>query len=163
MPDLFASADVQKQAGESETVGRVRDQSTSRSHSDAAGRAIGEREIPFAPKPRVQIDAAPERAEPVIGDNHQHVAFAQASEDLADERVVLLVEFTDRVSMLGRLPSSRRRMRRVEISPEHVLDAVSRIEHAHQRSAAESIEGGEEHRTPLAIDIVGLLEEVLHS
>ena len=95
----------------------------------------------------------------MIRNHHQHVVLAEPLEDLADERVVLLVEIPDRILVLGRLAAARRRVPRVDVPPEHVLDAIGRVEDAHERSAAQPIERGEEHRAALAIDVVGLLQK----
>jgi hypothetical protein len=56
----------------------------------------------------------------------------------------------------------RRRVRRVArlgVAPEHVLDAVGGVEHADQGAPAQAVEGGEEHVLALAVDVVGHLEE----
>ena len=46
----------------------------------------------------VQVHAAPERAEAVVRDHHQHVAVAQPLDHAADQRVVVLVELANRVA-----------------------------------------------------------------
>ena len=47
----------------------------------------------------------------------------------------------------------------VDVPPEHVLDAIGRVEDADERAALQAVEGGEEHRTPLIVDVVGLAQK----
>ena len=51
------------------------------------------------------------------------------------------------------------RMRRVDVAPEHVLDAVGRIEDAYERATVEPIECRVQHRLALAVDVIRLPQE----
>ena len=133
MPCCSRPLHVQEHAGEAERSRRgCADQSTSRSHSAAPVAPGFSVKIAFALQPRVQVDAAAERAEAVIRDHHQHVALAEPLQDAPDQRVVVLVQIPDRVAMAG-WRGAARRVPRVEVPPEHVLDAIGRVEHAHER------------------------------
>ena len=126
------------------------------------GAAVGaglEREVALAQQPLVQVDAAAERGEAVIGDDHQHVAVTQLLAHPAHERVVVRVQLPDGVAMRGLVAAPGCRMTRVDVAPEHVLDAIGGVEDADQAAAVEPIERGEEHLLALAVDVVGLLQE----
>ncbi len=117
-----------------------------------------EREVALLSQPRVEVHAAAKRVEAVVRHHHQHVVFAELLHDAADHRVVVPVEIEDGVLIaVGGLLACR--VLRVEIPPEHVLNAIGGVEHADQRALAQPAQAREEHVLPFAIDVVGLLQE----
>src|SRR5712675_1144547 len=64
---------------------------------------------------------------------------SQARHDLADQRIVAAVKVAYRVLVRRLLATARCRMTVVDVSPEHVLNAIGRIEDAHHRAAPEAV------------------------
>ena len=110
-------------------------------------------------QPGVEVDAAPERAEAMVRDDHQQVAIADLLHDPPQHAVVVDIELLDGVLVLGIGGVARSRVVVLEVAPEHVLDAIGRVEDTNQRALAQLVEGGEEHLLALAVDVVGELEK----
>ena len=95
----------------------------------------------------------------MVREHDQKIVVVQLLHHPADEGVVVPVVVLDRPARPARLPTLRRRVTVLHVPPEHVLDAVGRVEDAGEGTAAQALERGEEHLLPLAVDVIGLLEE----
>ena len=81
-------------------------------------------------QPRVQIHAAPERAETVIREHEDRSVRVRIFQRFADQSIHVAIHALDGAGVL------RYRMRRVEIAIEHMLDTVGRIENARHHAAS---------------------------
>ncbi len=155
----LAAFEIQEQAGQPQRIGpRPRPVHVAQPFGAAVGAGL-QRQIALAQQPLIQVDPAAERAEAVIGDDHQHVAVLQLRPHAADQRIVVKVQLADGVLVRGLLAPAPGGMPGIDVAPEHVLDAIGGVEDADQGALAKAVERGEEHRLALAIDVVRLLQE----
>ena len=110
-------------------------------------------------KPCVQVHAARERFEAVVGDDHEQSFIVDLLDNAADELVHAVVEFLNHVRALVARNVTRRGMIFFEITPEHVLHAVGRVEHAGAETLLCFAERVEEHAFAVFMVRVALRQE----
>src|SRR4030065_2804716 len=101
-------------------------------------------------EPGVEVDAAAKRLETMVGHDNQRAPRTELSFDPADEVVHPLVEVLDDLGAQFRRGRPERRMRFVEVPPEHVLDAVGGLDDADEGSLFCFRKGIKKHWFPFA-------------
>ena len=121
------------------------------------------REIAFPREPGIQVDAALERLEPVVGQDEEHGLLVDVPHRLAHDAIHADIELLQRVRVAAPPVAVRAvgRMVGFQVPVEHVLDSVRRVEHARDHAFAGAFEGRLEHRLALRADLLGLLQERL--
>ena len=116
---------------------------------------------PCCVQPGVQVDAAPEALEAVVGDHHEVSRGPSMRCTRPTISSAALVHLQDRVAILLGVAAAVGRMLAVEVAEEHVLQAVGAVEHADDRAVARLLERVEEHALALRVMIERLLQERL--
>ena len=119
-------------------------------------------EVAVVEQPAVEVDPAAERAESVVGDDHQHRVVAVALRDrLADEVVHAAVEVADDVAAVEDALFGPGGVAIVDVAPEGVLETVGAVEDADDQPARDLVDRVEEHRLALAVGVEALLDELV--
>ena len=137
----------------------MRDQSTSSNQSPLSVFPGFQREIAVLMQPGIQIDAASERLEAVVGDDHQQGLVVDLLHDAADQFVHARVEILNHLRTLIARHIARGRMIVVEVAPEHVLHAVGGVEDAGAQALLRFLERVEQHALAIVVIGVALREE----
>ncbi len=148
----LAAFQIQVEAAQSQRIGaRAAPVDTAEVWS-AFGRPIFQDQEAVVAQPGVQVDAAPERAEAVIGENEQRVVSTRGIRGKAHNPVHSLIQVLDDAGVTA--PGGS-----VQKAEEHVLYAVARIEDASHDAARGFLDCVAEHRLALGQQRVGLFEE----
>ena len=95
----------------------------------------------------------------MIGDHHQQRVVVDLLHHASNEAVHPLIQILNHLRMLAVRHIARRRMIFVQITPEHVLDAVGRIEDAGAKSLLRFIERIKQHALAVFMIAVSLREK----
>ncbi len=120
----------------------------------ALGLAILQRQISVLVQPRIHVHAACKRLESMIGDHHQQRVVINFFHHAPDQAIHALVQILNHRGMLTVRHIARCRMIFFQVTPEHVLDAVGRIENACAQPLLCFLQRIKEH--PLAIFMIAV-------
>src|SRR6202035_4483779 len=107
------------------------------------------------------MERAPERVEAMIGERDQQRVFIGAFKHAADGLITTAIERIDLLAEIRRKIAIESGMLGIAEAPEHVLQAVGRIEQNEEEAFAEAAKFVIHHLLALVVDEIAL-REIIH-
>jgi hypothetical protein len=118
-------------------------------------------QITVLAQPGIEIHAAAEITETVIGQDKQKVILFELALNSSDEVVHAEIHLVNHMTMLIGISAAVCRMVGIVVAGEHVLNAVRSVEDADRQSARHSPQRVEQHPFPLVVNGPSLFQKRL--